>query len=278
MNSGELFESYVQYIYQTLLGAEGKNITVARRADVFDNRGNCYNIDVFYELDIAGVHHRVAVECKDTRKPVGRDEAMTFAAKIQELPSTIGIFISRGGFQSGAKKFLQDHGIVHYTGDDLPHFGGVLASMISPMVLPGESAVGQPFWSLMDCRDGRITGTWRTIPDPRDPNQWRKDLEGNMAVGIFPLFYSRPHAEWFRELAHGGSPDVCVRGIEQSTLRFLMLSAHSEGWDFAICQPFLDEHLGQPQATYQTWTAVALAREYSMVDLTSQFSKVPNTP
>jgi hypothetical protein len=76
-NPGDLFESYVQFIYQTLLSAQGKNISVSRGATVYDNRGNQYNMDVFYEFDVADVHHRVAIECKDTRRSVERDDART---------------------------------------------------------------------------------------------------------------------------------------------------------------------------------------------------------
>ena len=119
-NRGDLFESYVQFIYQTLLSAQGKNISVSRGATVYDNRGNRYNIDVFYEFDVVGVHHRVAIECKDTRRPVERDDAIAFVGKINDFPSTVGILISRSGFQPAAEKYLHDHGVLHYSGDDLP--------------------------------------------------------------------------------------------------------------------------------------------------------------
>src|SRR5215470_19039433 len=119
-NRGDLFESYIQFIYQTLLSAQGKNISVSRRATVYDSHGNSYNIDVFYEFDVVGVHHRVAIECKDTSRPVERDDAIAFAGKIHDLPSTIGIFIARSGFQPSAKKYLQEHGILHYGGSGVP--------------------------------------------------------------------------------------------------------------------------------------------------------------
>lgn len=263
-NSGELFESYIQYIYQTLVGAQGKNIVVSRRAMVYDSRGNSYNIDVFYEFDVAGVHHRVAIECKDTRRPVERDDAIAFVGKIRELPSTIGIFISRNGFQSAAAKYLQDHGIMRYCGSDLPHFGKVIASKISPIILPDKLAIGQPFWTIMASNDAKTTGAWLLIP-PKIlgmPTQSKKV--------IFPLFYSRPHAELFRQsVSHAwpayGDSSACVRGIEQSTLRFLILVANDEGHYFTIILPFDDE--GDLKFTCQEWNPKDLAQEYSMHDL-----------
>ncbi|MGH3830925.1 MAG: restriction endonuclease [Pseudonocardiaceae bacterium] len=199
-NRGDLFESYVQFVYQALLGAQGRNISVSRRATIYDNRGNSYNIDVFYGFDVAGVHHRVAIECKDTRRPIERDDAIAFAGKIRDMSSTIGIFISNGGFQPAAKKYLQDHGILHYDGGDLPHFGSVLASMISPIALPNESACGQPFWTLMEFKKGGTTGNWCLIPDPE-----------NQSNNTFPLFYSKSHAKLFHQLSYNDSSTVCVR-------------------------------------------------------------------
>jgi hypothetical protein len=51
---------------------------------------------------------RSAIECKATRRPVERDDAISFAGKIHDLSSTIGIFISQSGFQPAAKKYLED--------------------------------------------------------------------------------------------------------------------------------------------------------------------------
>ncbi|USX56333.1 restriction endonuclease [Lentzea sp. HUAS12] len=253
-NKGDIFEEYVQFVYQTLLGAQGRNISVSRRAMVTDTRGNTYNIDVFYEFDIAGVHHRVAIECKDTKRPVERDDTIAFIGKIRDLPSTIGVFISNGGFQPAAKKYLEDHGVLHYDGDELPHFNAVLGEMISPMVLPSESAIGQPFWSLMEMKDGAGTGVWLGVPDPDDQSR------------AFPLFYSKPLATLYMQLAYPESDSVCVRGIEQSTLRFLIMWAHDDGSRFFILEPH-DESPGLFAG--RGWTARDLASWYCTDDLSS---------
>ena len=213
---------------------------------------------MFYEFDMAGVHHRVAIERKDTRRPIERDDAIAFAGKIRDMSSTIGIFISNGGFQPAAKKYLQDHGILHYDGGDLPHFGSVLASMISPITLPNESAVGQLFWTLMEFKEGGTTGNWCLIPDP-----------GSQSNSTFPLFYSKPHAKLFHQLAYNDSSTVCVRGIEQPALRFLILCANRESRNFAILQPF-KEGKGY-KFSCEGWTARDLAQEYAADDLTPLF-------
>ncbi|NEE29809.1 restriction endonuclease [Streptomyces sp. SID7982] len=274
-NTGESFESYIQFVYQTLLGVQGRNISVSRRATVFDNHGNPYNIDIFYEFDVAGLHHRVAIECKDTRRPVERDDALAFAGKIRDLPSTIGIFISKSGFQPAARKYLQDHGIVHYSGGDLPHLGSLIAASISPIISPTESAVGQPFWTLMRKEKGEASGEWFLIPDPGNPGDSTKRMgRKGGTVGILPLFYSRPHAQWFRSLYLEDSENSCVRGVEQPMLRFLTLMAHDERRNFAICRPFIGED-GTPKVECHSWTAKELAHEYWADEVPASFDDPP---
>jgi Restriction endonuclease len=269
-NPGDFFESYVQFIYQALLSAQGKNISVSRGATVYDNRGNQYNIDVFYEFDVAGVHHRVAIECKDARRPAERDDAIAFVGKIDDLPSTIGVFISRSGFQSAAEKYLRDHGVLHYSGEDLPSFGSVVTAIISPIALPTESAVGQPFWTLMELKEGHTTGVWCTIPEAGfETLSGRRHIKrGRRSRPMLPLFYSRPHAQLFHQLTFNNSSDICVRGIEQPALRFLILFANDENYPFGIVEPFMD---GENQKFLcREWAAKDLAQEYCMYDLSSQ--------
>ncbi|GIG67716.1 restriction endonuclease [Phytomonospora endophytica] len=242
---GELFEDYVRFIYQMLLEAQGKNIVVTRRAPVTDNRGNTYNIDVFYEFIVAGVQHRVAIECKDTQRPVERDDVIAFAGKLLDMPSTIGVFISRNGFQQGARKYLEDHGILYYSDTDLPSFADSLAAKVKAVALPGKDAVGQPFWGLMEIADGAITGSWWLMPD---------------GSGAMPLFFSRPHAEQFWQHALSSAGNVCIRGIEQSTLWLLITCARDEERAFMTVRPF--EQNGKLLFRAEQWTAAELGEEF----------------
>ena len=133
--------------------------------------------------------------------------------------------------------------------------------MISPIALPNESAVGQPFWTLMEFEKGSVTGTtWCLVRHP-----------GNQAVTAFPLFYSKQHAKLFHQFEYNGSPSVCVRGIEQPALRFLILCAHRESRSFAILQPFSEDN--RQKFTFEEFAARILAREYLIDDLAHLFEK-----
>lgn len=266
-NTGEMFERHVQYIYQTLVRAQGKNISVSRRATVQDIRGNSYNIDVYYQFEVAGIPHRVAIECKDTARPVERDDAIAFVGKIQDLPSTIGVFISNGGFQSAAKKYLEDHGVVHYGGDDLPRSNQLLAAMISAIALPSESALGQPFWTLVQVDKSGPTGVWCCMPDAeRDPTG-ALARDGKCLLA-FPLFYSKPHAVRFQKAMWGSDDSVAVRGVEQPMLQFLILIANSEGRRFSVMHPYFED--GRDKFACSMYSPRELADEYSAEDLSGR--------
>lgn len=226
--TGRGFEDYIAYIYQALLNCESQNIDVRKRARIPDSRGNLYEIDVYYEFDLAGVKHRVAMECKDHRRPVGRNDALAFAAKIQEMPSTIGVFISRSGFQSGAERFLREKGILFFDSQTAPSLTDAVAAILVAAALPSAASIGQPFWGLMELRDGEGTGSWHMLPpgslDPGCPP-------------LFPLFFSKPDAALFHRLT-GLSPErACVRGLPQTTLRALLLLAGDMGTEFAVMKP-----------------------------------------
>jgi len=85
---------------------------------------------------------------------------------------------------------------------------------------------------------------------------------------MLPLFYSRRHAELFHQLTFNNSHDICVRGIEQPALRFLILFANDENYPFGIVQPFMDG--GTQKFLCGEWAAKDLAQEYCIYDLSLQ--------
>ncbi len=70
-----------------------------------------HQIDVFWEYEIAGNKHRVAIECKnyDSLVPIGK--VRDFFGVIQDLNGVRGIMVSSKGYQEGAKKFADFYGI-----------------------------------------------------------------------------------------------------------------------------------------------------------------------
>lgn len=233
---GEYLESYVTYMYQSLLVRHAQNLRVTNRAVVPDTRGNVYEIDVFFEFEIAGVQHRVAIECKDHRRPVTRDEVIAFYGKISDMPSTIGVFVSRSGFQQGARTYLEEHGVKYFSGSSLPTFGSIIASRLQPIALPDEAAVGQPFWTVMDAKDGIPTGSWMFLPTGTIAGADREEKGGTI-----PLFWSKIEASRYQKLSLPADDTSCVRGIEQPALRAMTGVAGLAGLRFATMTPFVQD-------------------------------------
>ncbi len=82
-NNGNSLESYVQYVYQSLLNMRNEGVVVSKNAKLRGKSGAMHEIDVFYEFVRAGIRHRVAVECKDLSRPVEKGVDFTrFARQI----------------------------------------------------------------------------------------------------------------------------------------------------------------------------------------------------
>src|SRR5690606_30684829 len=76
------FEDHVQYVYQTLLRLDGHTVVVAKDACLVGSDGAEYQVDVYYEFEVAGIRHRVAIECKNKQRRVERNDVLAFKAKL----------------------------------------------------------------------------------------------------------------------------------------------------------------------------------------------------
>jgi hypothetical protein len=66
---------------------------------------------VYWEFVLGGVTHKVAVECKDYKSAVSVGRIRDFSAALDDIGGIKGIFLTKVGYQSGAKQFAQGKGI-----------------------------------------------------------------------------------------------------------------------------------------------------------------------
>ena len=65
MNANIEYEKFTQEIYQELVNADVvKSTKVKHNIKILGKSGQKHQIDVYWEYEIAGVLHKVAVECK----------------------------------------------------------------------------------------------------------------------------------------------------------------------------------------------------------------------
>lgn len=107
------------------------------------------------------------------------------------------------GYQSGANKFAEHHGIELISGSEESLLAAVIQKRLQ-VVLPDESVIGEPFYCLMEKEDsGQITGTYiQNI-----------DADGKP---FLTLYFSEKEAE-----ESGTNLNSVVRGIDKKHLTIL---------------------------------------------------------
>lgn len=217
MKNGASFESFVAYVYQSLLDLSSFDSIVSKNVSIKGLSGLVSEFDVYYEFNHLNMRFRVAIECKDWSKAVDVSQVRDFGSKISDLNNIAGVFIARSGYQTGAKQYAEKKGILLLTIDDLPTLPQLLGAKISKLLLPDEHVMGEPFWALLGTNDTKPDGTYYSLPDEPEV--------------VIPLFFSKNVAKQFH-MAQSDPSEWCVRGISQNHLSFLIDMPQPA---FAVC-------------------------------------------
>jgi Restriction endonuclease len=111
MNSTE-YEKFVRDIQQFLLDAQGLETVKAKHNIVLKGvSSQGHQIDVYWEYRLAGITHRVALECKRHSTKVDLGIIRDFWGVLDDIPGLRGVVVSPVGFTSGAEKYAQSKGI-----------------------------------------------------------------------------------------------------------------------------------------------------------------------
>lgn len=213
---GSLFEDYVHHVYCTLLKYAKKNCIVEKRKTIVDCRGIDQEIDIYYEINHlpqSGLSTtiRVLIECKNQNRPIPKSDIQAFATKVADIPNAIPVFISASGYQSGASKTAQAHGITLFSEDDLPSFFELLSLQLVNLLLPNSDTQGEPFWILMGIDSkGKLSGDYYASKNT--------DELGGIRI---PLFLSRRLAEDALECLKDKN-SFCIRGLTKEHLNYLL--------------------------------------------------------
>jgi hypothetical protein len=210
MNPGQELEEYVQSTYRFLLNMKDEGVTVERNIYLTGKSTAKHQIDVFYQFENAGITHRVAIECKDHSRAIDKGRVQEFANKIQDIGGISGIMISQSGYQSGAELVASHFDILLKTTKDLPPTPHLMAERLQSVALPDEDYKGEPFWAIMEHRDGKVTGSY-----------FGNQNNGRMFI---PLFLSKYHAQMNFAENILEKDRWCVRGLPRYAFKaFLVL-------------------------------------------------------
>jgi len=114
-NTGIPYEILAQQIFQALHDqSQVKNIQVQHNVEL-QGKTLKHQIDVYWEFELAGVIYVAVVQTKDWDQTVSQGHLLQFKGVLEDLPGQPrGIFVTRTGYQSGAKEFAKAHGIKLY--------------------------------------------------------------------------------------------------------------------------------------------------------------------
>jgi len=211
------FEDHVRQVYQSLLDLKGEKVVVARDATIRGRNDLDHQIDVYYEFELAGTRHQVAIECKNMQRPLDKDRVMAFCSKVNDCLGVRGVIVAAHGYQSGARKFAEDNGISALVLADLPSIGKLLGMRLESVAIPTEDTIGQPFWTLFELDTGAPVG----------------HKQGGEIFGV--LFFSKRQAEIYRKAGSYGS-GWAVRGLSQENLRVYILTVDAMAGRFLLAQ------------------------------------------
>jgi hypothetical protein len=109
------YESLTQFVYQSLLDAQGfGQIKVEHDIHLPGKSGHSHQIDVYWEYELAGLAHRVAVSCKNYNSKVEISDVMAFRTVLEDIGDVKGVMVTPLGYQPGALKIAQQFGVNLY--------------------------------------------------------------------------------------------------------------------------------------------------------------------
>ena len=113
MNPNTEYELFALEVYRHLSNYHHFGIKNVQHNKKLKGRSGCeHQIDVYWEYEKDGVHHYVAIECKNYSKRVSKGIVCAFQGVLDDLDGVEGIIVSKKGYQQGAKEYANHYGIL----------------------------------------------------------------------------------------------------------------------------------------------------------------------
>lgn len=93
------------------MNTHGITTNVKHNVKLTGKSGQKHQIDVYWEYEIAGVQHKIAIECKNYNRKLSVGKVNAFRGLLADLTDVNGIMITQKGYQKGAKKVADSCGI-----------------------------------------------------------------------------------------------------------------------------------------------------------------------
>lgn len=102
------YELFTQALHQQIIEQEGFGDVEVLHDVIFVGRsGAKHQIDVCWKLRMANVEQLFCVECKLFKSKVKKEHVAAFVAKIEDIGSAKGVFVTTVGYQVGAMRLAK---------------------------------------------------------------------------------------------------------------------------------------------------------------------------
>lgn len=118
-NTGIPYEKLVRGIFQAIHDQEEVATITVEQNKTLQGKISTHQIDVYWKFQTGGIEHEVIVQAKDWRSAVKQGDLFHFKCVLDDLPNQPrGVFVTRTGYQQGAKDFAAAQGIILYELDE----------------------------------------------------------------------------------------------------------------------------------------------------------------
>jgi hypothetical protein len=114
-NTGVSYEKLVQGIFQAIHDQEEVATITVEQNKTLRGKISTHQIDVYWKFQKGGIQHEVIVQARDWQSAVKQGDLFHFKCVLDDLPNQPrGVFVTRTGYQRGAKDFAAAQGIILY--------------------------------------------------------------------------------------------------------------------------------------------------------------------
>jgi len=114
-NTGKDYENFVGSIYQQLLNSDQlpdlQNVVVEENKIIEDRNGIARQFDIYWAFTFGGHKYQTVIECKDYASKVTIEKIDAFLGKTNDIPGLKLIYVTKTGYQRGAKTKADQHKI-----------------------------------------------------------------------------------------------------------------------------------------------------------------------
>ena len=113
--SGTYYEILSREVFESIANQNRVKTIDVLHNQKLQGKTTKHQIDVYWEFEDSGITYRNVVQVKDWGGSVTKGEMLKFLKVVEDLPNQPrGIFVSRNGYQKGAREVAEKHGILMY--------------------------------------------------------------------------------------------------------------------------------------------------------------------